>query len=217
MKKAQDLTGQKFGKLSVLSFDHRDTESRKRFWKCLCDCGNTIIVYQNHLKSGHTKSCGCLHSRQDTNLKHGCCRRKVPKERIYRIWSGIKSRCLDKNCKAFSKYGGRGISICDEWLNFETFKKWAANNGYEDNLTIDRINVNGNYEPSNCRWATQKEQANNRRNSTYITFNGETHTLSEWETITGISQKVIYSRINKLHWTIEDSLTKPIRNMKRST
>lgn len=215
MKEAQNLTGQKFGRLSVLSFDHKDEKSRKRFWKCQCNCGNIVIVYQNHLKSGHTKSCGCLHSRQDINVKHGCCRRKVPKERVYKIWAGIKNRCLNDNNQAFSRYGGREISICEEWLNFETFKSWALNNGYKDDLTINRIDVNGDYEPSNCRWATPKEQANNRRNSTLLTFNGETHTLSEWENITGISQKVISSRINKLNWSIENSLTKPTKKYKK--
>lgn len=206
MKEAQNLTGQKFGQLSVLSFDHKDEKSRKKFWKCQCDCGNTVIVYQNHLKSGHTKSCGCLHSRQDINVKHGCCRRKIPKERIYKIWIGIKSRCLNNNNQAFSKYGERGITVCDEWLDFTTFKQWALNNGYADDLSIDRIDVNGDYCPENCRWVNETVQANNRRTSSYLTLDKETHTKAEWEKIMGLPKGIINQRINA-GWTIQQAIT----------
>lgn len=209
MKEAQNLSGKRFGSLVVLEFDHRDTNSRKRFWKCKCDCGKICIVYQNHLKSGHTKSCGCAHSRKDINVKHGCCRRKVPKERIYKIWAGMKNRCFNKNNQAYNKYGGRGITVCKEWLDFSNFKEWSFNHGYSNNLSIDRIDVNGNYCPENCRWADEITQANNRRNSVYLTINNETHTMAEWTKIYNLPRGLINSRINELGWDIEKAITTP--------
>lgn len=211
MKKAQDLSGQRFGNLVVLEFDHKSIKSRKRFWKCQCDCGQQCIVYQNHLKSGHTKSCGCSHHRTDINVIHGCCRRVVPKERIYGIWSGIKNRCLNKNNQAYNKYGGRGITICEEWLDFSNFKEWAFNHGYSDNLSIDRIDVNGNYCPENCRWANEVTQANNRRNSVYLTVGNETHTIAEWTKIYNLPKGLISSRIHKLGWDVEKAITTPLK------
>lgn len=211
MKEAQDLSGQRFGHLVVLEFDHKDTKSRKRFWKCKCDCGKNCIVYQNHLKSGHTKSCGCLHSTKNINVTHGCCRRTVPKKRIYKIWIGMKNRCFNKNNQAYNKYGGRGITVCEEWLDFSKFKEWSFKHGYSDNLTIDRIDVNGNYCPENCRWVNEIIQANNRRSSIYLTVDNETHTISEWTKIYNLPRGLISSRINKLGWDIKKAITTPLK------
>lgn len=155
-----DLIGQKFGRLVVLS--PAPNIGKKTAWLCQCSCGNKKIVRTAALTRGLTKSCGCINyeNLQNRNTSH-----KMSDSRIYRIWSDMKTRCANKNTPYFKYYGGRGITVCEEWLNFEDFKIWAFNNGYQEHLTIDRINVNGNYEPSNCRWITIKEQARNRRKS----------------------------------------------------
>lgn len=127
--------------------------------------------------------------------------------RIYRIWRGMKDRCYNINSKDYKNYGGRGIVVCDEWLNdFMSFYNWSMNNGYDDSLTIDRIDVNGNYEPSNCRWVTQKQQQRNRRNNKLFTYNGEVHYLSEWCELLHLNQNTIYNRINNLNYSIERAL-----------
>jgi hypothetical protein len=144
----EQLINKQFNKLTILEESYK--KNNRRFFLCKCDCGNKTILPLSNIINGYTKSCGCI------KKKHG-----FSKTRIHSIWIGIKGRCLNKNCVIFYKYGGRGIKICDEWLNFENFKKWSDNNGYKDNLTIDRINGNGNYEPLNCRWATYQQQNSN--------------------------------------------------------
>lgn len=166
MGKFKDLTGQKFGKLIVIKKVSKDKYGHT-MWLCECDCGNKKIVLGKCLRNGATRSCGCYHKKQVSklNLKHG-----KSNLRIHKIWSNIKQRCFNKNNLRYQYYGARGITICDEWKeDFMSFYNWAMTNGYKDNLSIDRIDVNGNYEPSNCRWATQSEQnanTRNRKNST---------------------------------------------------
>lgn len=187
----KDLTGQKFGKLTVIKRVENDKNGSAR-WLCRCECGNEKIVDGGHLRSNKIKSCGCLLTDIliDRNHIHG-----MTNTRLFHIWQGIKNRCFNKNFQHYKHYGARGIIICKEWKDdFISFYNWSMANGYNDKLTIDRIDVNGNYEPNNCRWIKQSEQCRNRRDTVYITYNGETHTFYEWSKITGINQRTLYTR-----------------------
>ena len=149
------LIGKRFGKLTVIAREPNN-KWREAMWKCVCDCGGKTITTGKHLRSGHTTSCGCIRIQSIT--KHG-----LHKNRLYSIYQNIKKRCYNEHNKDYSRYGGHGIIMCEEWKNdFMLFHNWAIENGYKDNLSIDRINNDGNYEPSNCRWVTMKEQAQNR-------------------------------------------------------
>jgi hypothetical protein len=127
--------------------------------------------------------------------------------RIYNIWRSMRQRCSNSNCIRYSRYGGRGITVCDEWNDFNCFYKWAIATGYKDDLTIDRINTDGNYEPSNCRWATYKEQANNIKTNRLITYDGETKTMTQWAEAIGIKPATLWARLNR-GWSIEQALGK---------
>ena len=198
MSRFIDITGQKFGRLTAIEKTNKKN-SKGYLWYCKCDCGNICYTNSYRLRSGHTKSCGCI------TKKHG-----FFGTRIYKIWDSMKQRCYNPKCDAYMNYGGRGITICDEWKNdFMSFCNWSMNNGYSDNLTIDRIDVNGNYEPSNCRWADDIIQHNNTRKNPHFEYKGEIHTIPEWSRITGLNINTIKERIFKYHWSIEDSLTTP--------
>jgi len=207
-----DITNQNFGNLTVIKKVPNE-KGRQTNWLCKCSCGNITIVSKGHLTTGHTKSCGCLsfEALNKNRYKHGLCQ-----TRLYGIHAGIKDRCYNIKNKKYNYYGNRGIKVYDDWLDkkngFINFYNWAINNGYKDNLTIDRIDVNGNYEPNNCRWATMKQQANNRRNNHYITYNNETHTITEWSKILNINRYTLYDRINKSNMSIEKALTKKVNH-----
>lgn len=178
-KKIKDLTGKKFGMLTVIGL--QDTDSRKTYWVCQCDCGNIKVVRSDSLQSGAIRSCGCMKKAQEKiNLtKHHS--HKMSGTRIYHIWRGMKDRCYNVHSPNYYRWGGRGITICDEWKdNFSVFYSWAMENGYSENLTIDRIDNNGNYEPSNCRWATIEEQSRNRKSNVVIQIGNSKRTLKEW-------------------------------------
>lgn len=207
-----DLVGQKFSRLLVLY----DTGERKRgnvVWHCRCDCGNEVDVVGHNLTSGHTKSCGCYNRERlvEVHTIHGMSShsRRHP---IHTAWHGILQRCENPNNPSYHYYGGRGIKVCDEWHDAQVFIDWALANGWQKGLTLDRIDSNGNYEPGNCRWATRKEQARNRRNNCLITFNGKTQRLADWAEETGIKWQTLASRIYRSGWPIERALTEAVIN-----
>ena len=187
-----DLTGRRFGRLTVIRKTDQRGPDGGIIYECLCDCGNTCLVWGNKLtRKGHSakRSCGCLHD--ETHPQHGGS--KTP---LYHKWKGMRERCYDPKSKQFHDYGGRGISVCEEWRNdFAAFREWAIENGYEKGLSIDRIDVNGNYCPENCRWITLEEQQRNKRNVKPITWNGETHLLPEWADILGIKYGTLWKRM----------------------
>lgn len=197
-RKPMDLNGKTVGYLKVISIHNSVDSSRNRYWLCVCECGKQILVSATRLNKGRIKSCGCHNG--DNFRKHG-----FRNTRVYTIWSGMKQRC-DNNKNHYEN-----VTYCKEWKNFMPFYEWSISNGYSDELTLDRIDVTGNYEPSNCRWVNQKVQQNNRSNNTIYSFNGETHTLSEWSDITGIDRSTLSARILKLKWSVEKALSTPLQ------
>lgn len=199
----EDLSGHRFGRLLVVK--RVQNKDNRVMYLCLCNCGNYCTVDSASLKRGATQSCGCLHKEVSSikNSKHG--KRKT---RLYKIWDGMKQRCYNTNDKGYKNYGGRGITVCDEWKNdFMNFYDWAMQNGYDESAprgqcTIDRINNDGNYEPSNCRWVDMKVQLNNMTSNRMITYNGETHNMKERSKINKIKYEVLKYRLN-IGWTME--------------
>lgn len=214
MKPPIDITGQKIGKLTPIKYLGRI--DHKAYWKCKCDCGNYVTKDHYSLLRGSVTSCGCLRKSKDCkNYRHGLCN-----HRTYRIYNGMKQRCFNNNNPDYKNYGARGITICDEWLGedgFVNFYNWAMDNGYNDSLSIDRKNNNGNYCPENCRWIDKKTQQNNTRFNKKITYNGETHTYAEWEEIldNGVSQTDMSHRI-KRGWNIERALLTPKKHFRKA-
>ncbi len=201
MPKKLNLIGKNFGKLTVI--DESGYRNKKVYWLCQCACGNLCEVPTGNLRSGNTTSCGCVHKESVSKLfkTHG-----KTDTRLYVIWCHMKQRCYDENIKLYEYYGRRGIVMCDEWKDsFQAFYDWSINNGYNDTLTIDRIDVNGNYEPSNCRWATKTQQSRNRRSNIYFTYNGETHCLKEWCELLSLNYGTVHSRLCR-NWSIERAL-----------
>lgn len=206
-RKQLELIGKRFGRLLVIS--QAENFHGSTYWNCICDCGNEKVVKGVRLTRGITKSCGCYNKdlviQRNKNNADG----KFRDERLYRIYYGMRTRCYNEDDVGYEIYGARGINVCDEWLNdFFTFQQWAFENGYRDDLTIDRINNDGNYEPSNCRWADIKTQCNNRRTTKFIEYKGIRKSISEWSATTGIRRGTIYSRLKK-GWSVEDAITIP--------
>lgn len=190
-----DLTGQKFGMLTVLCRGESTKHNIWRWW-CRCDCGELRLVEGRGLRKGLTRSCGCF-QRENTSLihtQHGY----ANKERLYHTWRGMIRRTTWEGSPDYKHYGGRGIKVCDEWAkDYEAFRKWAMANGYYDNLTIDRIDVNGDYKPDNCRWVTQKKQTRNKRTNRILTYKGETMCVADWSDRIGTPSYVLYARIHR--------------------
>jgi len=188
MIKLEDLIGNKFGRLTVIKYIGKD-KRHNPILECNCECGNVFAAISYNIARGATKSCGCL-QKEIAKESVKLATKKVTKHRksntrLYSIWQDMKSRCLNENNYEYKDYGERGIKVCGEWQkDFMNFYNWAIDNNYSKDLTIDRINVNKNYEPSNCRWATKEEQSSNKRNNHYINYKGEC------TTITRLSNKV---------------------------
>ena len=211
-----DLTGNRFGRLIVLEhigYKCFPSGGRHLLWKCKCDCGNFTNVTTEKLKSCSTRSCGCLareirskrKGQNATNYKNG-----ITFTRLGYIYLEIKQRCYNPNNQNYHNYGGRGITMCDEWKNnFQNFYDWSMSHGYSDDLTIDRIDNNGNYEPSNCRWVDMKKQTRNNSRNHIVKLNGIERPLIEWTEIYKINYKTVRDRL-KRGWDYEKALTEPV-------
>ena len=181
--------GVKIGRLTVIE---NITGSGRSKVRCICDCGNEWVGQARSLKSGNTQSCGCLQkdAQNESHTKHGKCG-----TRLYRIWALMIQRCENPKRENYKYYGGRGIAVCAEWHNFETFYEWATLNGYADNLEIDRIDSDCSYSPLNCRWVTRKENTRNTRSNHFVKIGDVTKTIAEWAELTGIRAGTIQRRI----------------------
>ena len=214
VKKRMNLIGKRFGRLTVIDFAEDYVPPSNHHvaqWKCRCDCGNEIIVAQNHLRNNHTKSCGCLQKNtvSEKSKKHG-----MSKTRHHTIWKSMLSRCKTKTGGSYQNYGGRGINVCQEWADdFMNFYCWAIDSGYAENLYLERKNNNGNYCPENCAWITYKEQQRNKRNNHFLTYKGETKTMIEWSEILKINYGTLCYRINVAKWSVEKAFETPIKNV----
>lgn len=206
MKKAKkDLTGQRFGRLTVIGVDDRNT--RKTYFYCQCDCGNVKSVRSDSLVCGAIRSCGCMKKEQDRINLEANHSHKMSKTRPYNIWQDMKGRCYNSHNPRYDRYGGRGITVCDEWKeDFNAFYEWAVQNGYSDDLTIDRIDNDKGYSPDNCRWATQEEQARNRKSNIKITIGNATKTLKEWCEIFELDYRKINMRYRRNNYRGIDDL-----------
>lgn len=217
MGKPIDLTGQKFGRLTVVKRveDHVSKCGRRQTkWLCQCDCGNLCEGETIALRHGDKKSCGCLKSEKSSMRMIA---RNIPKyganitrgNRLYQVWCSMRQRCNNPNDHGYKYYGARGITVCDDWSDFRNFQKWALENGYKKGLSIDRINNDKGYFPENCRWVDRYLQARNTRANHIIEYKGKAMTLREWAKRTGISEKTLSNRILS-GWPIERVLTEPV-------
>ena len=211
MAKCIDLTGQKFGRLTVINKVKSDNKNSR--WLCRCECGKEISVSRVHLINGHTRSCGCYRKEvsaklaAETKIIHG-----LSYTKLYGVWANMKDRCYNPNNQAYDLYGGRGIKVCDEWLHgVEEFYIWAINNGYGEGLSIDRIDVYGDYCPQNCRWTTMLEQSRNRRSNRNYFYNGATKDLKQIARESGMNYSTLLKRITKLYMPLEIALAQPLR------
>jgi len=205
----KNIVGQKYNRLTVIEFI--ESIGNKRYWLCRCECGNTSRVETYALTSGKIKSCGC-YAREfngKAGITHG-----LSNKTIYNTWKTMLHRCENRTDKRYNNYGGRGITVCEEWHDIVKFYNWAVDNGYKEGLSIDRINGNGNYEPSNCRWATREEQANNLKSNKKYTVNGRTESIKTWGKISGIPECVISSRIRR-GWDVEEAVTLKVNKTRK--
>lgn len=198
----QDLTGKTFARLFVIKRGDNDQKGLPR-WICSCACGNEILVLGQSLKSGNTKSCGCYHKDRvsETHRKEGHSGGRNQRTRTYRTWNSMLSRCNTATCKEYKNYGGRGIKVCDEWMDYSVFLKDMGIR--PDKMTLDRIDVNGNYCKENCRWATKIEQENNRRNTIYLVRNGERITMANFVRLVGVTRSKVEWRLRN-GWSVAE-------------
>ena len=207
-KRANIQAGDRFGYLTVISEVEPNITpcgTVQRKFLCRCDCGNEVIRLRSTLQKNQKSSCGCM------ELTIGDRTRKYTKEQtssfLYSTWNGMKQRCLDPNSSHYHRYGGRGVTICEEWLNdYSKFYEWAIKNGASKEMTLDRIDVNGDYEPSNCRWADVETQMNNTSQNRFIEYNGEKLTVMQWSRRTGIEEGTIRMRLDRYGYSVGEAL-----------
>lgn len=210
MGKFIDLTDEQFDRLKVIGRAENSSAGKVR-WECECDCGGKTIAHGTDLRSGRSASCGCLQRERTANATTVHAKNKT---RLHQIWVGMKKRTTNEKDGSFHHYGGRGISVCAEWKDdFLEFYRWAMENGYADDLTIDRIENDKGYFPDNCRWATLEIQGRNRRSNRHITIARETKTLTEWAEQYGININTVLAR-TRLGWDIQSAITTPVRKHK---
>lgn len=211
LRRRIDLTGERFGRLVVLRAGIKRAKNRGMYWLCKCDCGVVKEVSAQALKLGSTLSCGCYNLEvQRNNIKHGHNRSDNGKTPTYRTWDKMIQRCNNPNSAEYSIYGGRGISICERWLDFSNFLEDMGER--PKGKSIDRIDFNGNYKPSNCRWATSKQQANNTRRNVSFEYKGQMKTISELADIAGVKYDTMYYRLMKYKWSLENAMSIPVSN-----
>lgn len=208
----KDLTGQKFGRLTVIEqhgFTKRNKHGvRSALWLCKCDCGNTCEVSSANLR--RTNSCGCLAKEHLIKMSKGNITHGMTGTHLYRCYRQMLDRCYRSNNDHYHMYGGRGITVCEEWRSgFEAFRDWAFKNGYQEKLSLDRIDVNGNYAPDNCRWISLEDQCHNKRQSRMYEFNGKVQDIAQWANEYGLKYATLAGRLDR-GWDIETALTKPI-------
>lgn len=213
---SRDIVGERFGRLTVLCRVEDKVYPKgykKPQYECVCDCGNKKVVERGNLLTGNTTSCGCYKKELDHKrfLRHGYAENP---DKLYQKWLSMRNRCLNPNATGYENYGGRGIKVCAEWDDYEVFREWAIDQGYKEGLTIDRIDVDGNYEPNNCRFTTMKEQNNNRRTTNFHTYNGKTQSEMKWAEEYGISYEALKTRL-KYGWSFEDALNTPVKPSER--
>lgn len=216
-RQVKDITGQKYGRLTVLRFSHVDRRTRLAMWHCRCDCGSVSVVAGKSLRAGEVRSCGCLRidRLKEVATTHGLSGGRAGTPRLYSIWRNMRHRCRNEKATKYELYGGRGVRVCEEWNDYIAFHAWAIANGYRDDLTLDRVDSDGHYEPANCRWVTPFEQGRFTRNRRLITFRGETRSVTEWAERLGMRATVLSSRINDYGWPIERALTTPVRERRK--
>lgn len=211
MKKV-DIIGQRFGRLTVIS--RNGTLGGHSAWLCRCDCGNKKTVVLQNLKSGGVRSCGCLNKEiapeRGRRSKIGE-RSKIHGDfgtKLYGVWAAMKRRCFNPNAAYYADYGGRGITVCDEWLEYPAFKEWAITTGYAEGMSIERIDVDKGYSPSNCAWIPLKEQNRNKRLTIHLDYQGRSYTIKELSELTGLSERTIEGRYRR-GWDIEKIVSTP--------
>ena len=210
----EEMIGKQYGNWTVISYSHSVDNSKFRkdknafvkdvrhYMLVECICGTVRSVRKDGLTSGSTKSCGCTNRRNSTH--------NLSKTKLYYTYQGIKRRCYNSKSEQFKNYGGRGIKMCDEWLNdSESFFEWSKRNGFSEELSIDRINNDGDYSPENCRWVDMRTQSRNKRTNVHVTYKGKTQLLVDWAKEKGMNRGTLSSRLNS-GWTLEDALETPV-------
>lgn len=213
MNNSQEYLGKRYGRLKIIGFEHAPRPNRKWMWVCECDCGTRKVLSPGDVKNGKVRSCGCLHNEcakeRATKFKHSVYEYK----RLYSIYNGIKKRCYNRNELRYKDYGARGIVMCDEWLNprdgFDRFAEWALSNGYDDTLTIERIDVNGDYAPYNCKWITLVEQSRNKRCTKWVEYKGERIQLIVLCQRENVCYDTVHDRIYHRGWELERAIKTP--------